>query len=381
MDIFITLFTQGWIYVIVYIYLFVMIWLESGKTISIFKKITALISIWILILFIGFRWETGTDWFPYKELFDTIQIDWTFLVNIYHFDLGYVFLNAIVRLFTDNYTLFLIVDSFIALYLLYRLVIKISPYPNLSVFLFYSAFMIAQFMGSNRRMIAMVFVLWAFYFFYEYKKKYFFGSILLAFLFHRSSLISLGIIFISRKIFTIKQTLIILSFSLLIGLFRLPVRFLELIGTMFSGLVGNPIIEKIVFYSESGDEHLVNSTGSLLISTVLAIIKRSVFLLFYFYVIRNNNIDKLTGYLYNIYIVGFAGYLLFIGSFFQIMSAFFALVEVILIGRMYIYTVKTFRIFALIVIGVYGFLQMINALYVYPDLYMPYIAFWENLER
>lgn len=57
-------------------------------------------------------------------------------------------------------------------------------------------------------------------------------------------------------------------------------------GGYLSTIVNNPIVEKIVFYSETGEEHLVTSTGSLLLSTTLAIIKRSIFLLFYFYVMK-----------------------------------------------------------------------------------------------
>lgn len=161
------LLSQGTVYVIIYIYLFCLALLESSQYFSLFKRETVLFSSYILLLFIGLRWETGTDWLSYKELFDSLELHWSFLINVYHFDIGYVLFNAAVKLFTENYTLFLLINSFLTIYVLYRLLIKISPYPNLSLLVFYSTFMIAQFMGSNRRMMAMVFILWSFYYLYQ----------------------------------------------------------------------------------------------------------------------------------------------------------------------------------------------------------------------
>ena len=151
--------TEGYIYLILFFYLWCNVILESSIQTSQYKNYFFIISSTILALFIGVRWETGTDWTPYKDLFDTLQLDWSFLFNIYHFDIGYVLFNAFIKLFTENYTIFLICNSSITIFLLSKLIIKISPYPNLSLLFFYTNFMIAQFMGSNRRMMAMVFIL------------------------------------------------------------------------------------------------------------------------------------------------------------------------------------------------------------------------------
>ena len=162
--------TEGYIYLILFFYLWCNVILESSIQTSQYKNYFFIISSTILALFIGVRWETGTDWTPYKDLFDTLQLDWSFLFNIYHFDIGYVLFNAFIKLFTENYTIFLICNSSITIFLLSKLIIKISPYPNLSLLFFYTNFMIAQFMGSNRRMMAMVFILWFFYYIYTKKK-------------------------------------------------------------------------------------------------------------------------------------------------------------------------------------------------------------------
>ena len=330
------------------IYLVCLALLESSQYFSLFKRETVLFSSYILLLFIGLRWETGTDWLSYKELFDSLELHWSFLINVYHFDIGYVLFNAAVKLFTENYTLFLLINSFLTIYVLYRLLIKISPYPNLSLLVFYSTFMIAQFMGSNRRMMAMVFILWSFYYLYQQQKRSYVLMLILAFLFHRSSLICLLALLVPYRAFSVSRTIVILFTSLIIGILQLPAKLVEMSGGYLSTIVNNPIVEKIVFYSETGEEHLVTSTGSLLLSTTLAIIKRSIFLLFYFYVMKKNVLDRLTQYIYNIYVFAFAGYLFFIGSFFQMLTAFFAMIEIVLIGRMYSYSSSKDKIILLI---------------------------------
>ena len=375
------LLSQGTVYVIIYIYLFCLALLESSQYFSLFKRETVLFSSYILLLFIGLRWETGTDWLSYKELFDSLELHWSFLINVYHFDIGYVLFNAAVKLFTENYTLFLLINSFLTIYVLYRLLIKISPYPNLSLLVFYSTFMIAQFMGSNRRMMAMVFILWSFYYLYQQQKRSYVLMLILAFLFHRSSLICLLALLVPYRAFSVSRTIVILFTSLIIGILQLPAKLVEMSGGYLSTIVNNPIVEKIVFYSETGEEHLVTSTGSLLLSTTLAIIKRSIFLLFYFYVMKKNVLDRLTQYIYNIYVFAFAGYLFFIGSFFQMLNAFFAMIEIVLIGRMYSYSSSKDKIILLILIFFYGIFQMLNALNIYPELYLPYIPFWSDIRR
>ena len=355
--------------------------LESSMQTKKYKKIIFYFSSLILACFIGFRWETGTDWEPYKKLFDSLQLDWTFLFNVYHFDIGYVLFNAIVRLFTDNYTLFLIFNSGVTIYFLSKLILISSPFPNLSLLFFYTNFMIAQFMGSNRRMMAMVFCLWLFYYVYQNRNKMSYFCLFSSFIFHRSSIIGLLTYIIPTQLISIKNTFLLLLGAFLIGLLQLPAKIIELIGITLSAFISNPLVEKMVFYSENNEEHLVSGTGSLLISTILAVVKRSVFLIMYIYIIKKNKIDNLTAYLYNIYIIGFVGYLFFIGSFFQMLSAYFAFIEIILISRMYSYTNGKFKIVFCFILFFYGLFQMMNALNIYPELYMPYLPFWTTISR
>jgi hypothetical protein len=369
------LFSSGIIYLIFYLVLFISIIIETIKEFSKYRLILVVFFFITLSLFTGLRWETGTDWFSYKELFDTLELDWTFLLNVYSFDLGYVVLNAFVKLFTDNYTLFLLIDSFIAVGIVYYFLKKYSLNPIISLFVFYNAFFVAQFMGSNRRIIALGSGLFIFYFIFQKNiKKYTLWQII-AFLFHRSSIILILTWFVPRKRFNTKQILILLFICLIIGIPQLPFKLVGHLGEAMSGLTSNSIVDKMVTYS---DNNFIPDNTNPVILMILSVMKRSIFISFYLYVININKgvLDSITDYFFNIYIVGFAIYLLFNGSpMFQLLSTYFTFIEIALIGRIWNYTNIRTKFIFLGVLFFYGFFQLLSSLNAYPELYIPYKLF------
>ncbi len=363
---------NGKLYLFINLFFFSNVIVENSIWRRDFKNILAIISFFILFLFNGLRWETGTDWDSYKDLFDSIEFDWSFLLSVYSFDIGYVFLNAFVRFFSNNYTLFLLIDSFIALYLLLRLLIKYSHNPNLSIFVFYNAFFVAQFMGSNRRMIALVLCLFAFTSLKKDSIKRFGFYTGIAFLFHRSSLITLFVKFLPTRRFSLLAVVILLFFGLVLGVPQLPAYLFGVMGKFLVEIFYNPIFEKLAFYSENS---ATPENFDPVMMTFFSFFKRSIFLVFYFLVIkyRKGKLDSKTDFFFNIYILGFFIYTALNGStIFQILSAYFTFVEVVLIGRMWFYASKKLRIFFLPYLFVYGIIQLLTALRAYPELYMPY---------
>jgi hypothetical protein len=368
------LFSEGKIYLFFYLWFFFLAVLEVSKDVKPYRNVLAFSSFVLLAFFTGLRWETGTDWFSYKELFDTLELDWTFLLNVYSFDLGYVVLNAIVKLFTDDYTLFLLVDSFIAVGIVFWFLKKYSPNPNISFFVFYNAFFVAQFMGSNRRIISLGAALFVFYFVHEMKYKKFAFWQTIAFLFHRTSILLIFTRFIPRTRFTTKQVLLILLVCLIIGIPQLPFKLVGLLGNALSAFSSNSIIDKMLFYSENNESVIPENTNPVILMT-LSVIKRSVFISFYLYVIKKNKgvLDSLSDYFLNIYIVGFAIYLLFNGSpIFQMLSTYFTFIEIALIGRFWNYADMRTKFVFLGILLFYGFFQLLSSLNAYPELYIPY---------
>lgn len=357
--------------------LFLLTVFESVHELKKYRFLTAFLCAFFLFLFTGLRWDTGTDWISYKGLFDNVDFnfDELFFIQIYSFEFGYVLLNIFIKFFVDNYTVLLLVDSLIAVGIVYLFIRKFSPNPNISLFVFYNAFFVAQFMGSNRRIIALGAALFVFY--YVHEKK--FGKYLIwqtiAFLFHRSSLMLAFAWFIPKKRFTAKQILVILFICLLIGIPQLPLKLVGLIGQSFSA--GGAIVDRLIFYSENSETTISENTNPLVLMTLSAI-KRGVFLCFYLYVIKLNKsvLDTISDYFLNIYVVGFAVYLLFNGSaIFQMFSTYFTFIEIVLIGRFWSYADKRSKLIFLSVLFFYGFFQLLSSLNAYPELYLPYKTF------
>lgn len=150
------LFGDAFIYFAVYLWVFGVALLEINLPFDARTRLLAArITLSGLALMLGLRWETGTDWTAYLDLFQELELGTSLLFAVYHFDIGYVLINAVVRLFTDSYTVFLLINSALALALIYLFLRRCSPYPNTSLLVFYTSYFVAHYMGSNRRIIAM----------------------------------------------------------------------------------------------------------------------------------------------------------------------------------------------------------------------------------
>lgn len=113
-------------------------------------------------------------------------------------------------------------------------------------------------------------------------------SLSIAFLFHRSSIINLILYLIPSNAFSAKTIIKSFSICFIIGILQLPEKFIQFIAGLLSFALHVPLVELLTFYSENGEEHLVNATGSLFLSTILALGKRIIFLIFYWRLISRN---------------------------------------------------------------------------------------------
>ena len=95
------------------------------------KEIIGAVALISICLFQGLRWRTGTDWIPYFDEFSYANKE-----NYKNFEAGYYCLNYIVRLFTNSYTVFLIVESFL-IQICYLKVSKDLKIHNYSIILLY----------------------------------------------------------------------------------------------------------------------------------------------------------------------------------------------------------------------------------------------------
>ncbi len=116
-------------------YSIIIIFFVNLGFISLFNKKKEQILLGYYILFIlaiisGLRFKTGTDWDAYYNLFYAGN-NLDSYIKFYHFDIGYKILNYLFHSITNNYNIFLFIQTLIILLLKFPIIIK-RPYYFLS---------------------------------------------------------------------------------------------------------------------------------------------------------------------------------------------------------------------------------------------------------
>lgn len=376
------LFGDAFFYFAVYLWLFSVAALECCLPLERRARFAAAkVSLIGLTLMLGLRWETGTDWTNYRELFEWLEMNTSALLAIYSFDVGYVFLNAFVRLFSGSYTVFLLVNSALAIGLIYVFLKRSSPFPNTSILVFYASYFVAHYMGSNRRVIAIGFLLLLFTHVGRIRPSRIALLQGLGVAFHRSSIVGVLSLLVPSQHFTRKQVFVLLGVCGVLGAAQAPVGLVEAIGHRLSQFTTLELVEKMIYYGNTSGEH-VSENVNVFTQTVLALTKRSIFLLLFFLTVRRVREPGLHAKLLNCYIVGIAIYVLFIGSpIFQVLSTYFGAVEIALIGLSVVNLQRRQRPLFMIFLFLYGLLQLLSALNPYPDLFLPYLSIFSETKR
>ena len=118
-----------------------------------YKYVFTFICFALLVFQDGFRWETGTDWDPYYYFFENLTLSIT--PEDSDFDIGYVLFSYLIRVFTDNYTVFLTILAVCFYSAFFYFIFKSSGYPFTSLLIFYMG--TVSYMGMNRQFMAMIF--------------------------------------------------------------------------------------------------------------------------------------------------------------------------------------------------------------------------------
>lgn len=170
-----------------------------------------LFSLALLVLFAGLRYNVGRDFQSYKVIFLTILNGKT--------EIGFRLLNLIVLLSGFNFQVVFLISSFITIILVYKTIIKISPYITLSLFLFLSLGFLLESFNIIRQWIAISIFFYASIFIVQKKFFPYFLLILIAALFHKSALISIPFYFLGNVSFNRYTLIILLIFSIIFSFF------------------------------------------------------------------------------------------------------------------------------------------------------------------
>lgn len=162
------------------------------------------------------RWETGTDWENYFDVFDSIKIPFETLVDpVGGAEVGFMILNNFSKLLMESYTLCLFLQGLILYAFLYISLKTLSPYPLFSLFVFYSMNLGGIFF--IRQTIAMAITLFSVSFIAKKKLVKFVLLVLLASTIHRTAILFLFAYFVFWRSYNIKSVLFYISVAAVAG--------------------------------------------------------------------------------------------------------------------------------------------------------------------
>lgn len=189
-----------------------------------------------MIIFIGFRRESGADSIIYIDLFkyntDTLW-NWEGKEKGYA-EYGFYYLSVLLKSIFNNIDFYFTVISCLTISFLIKSLKEFSIYPILGFCVYYSRFLIIRDMNQIRQALAMVIIIYAFKYLLNNKKNIFIWTVILCTFIHYSSIIVLPFIFFYDKIIDNKKiTLILLS-------------------SAFIGVAGSILIKKILIASGYG---------------------------------------------------------------------------------------------------------------------------------
>lgn len=164
-----------------------------GKTVKEKEKVFVIMSFITLFAFSAFRSiEIGNDTYNYYKFYENLT---PFKFNETRFEFGYVMLNSLIKTFFINPQFLFIISSFIILISIYRFFIDKSNLLWLALLIFLLSHTYFGTFNTIRQYLAFAFLVFAYNGYRD--KKYFIFVLMtfLAFLFHKSAIVFLGLIF------------------------------------------------------------------------------------------------------------------------------------------------------------------------------------------
>lgn len=333
---------------------------------EIYSLILFLLIVSMTVIFVGARWEVGTDWESYYQLYYNS-------LNVEHFDYGFVFLNTAVRYLNFDYNSFLLILSAITFGMFSYILIRYSKNYLVGYIVLIGHYGPINLVGSSRRAVAMSLVLLAIVT-YANKKK--FSSVWYVFVaaaFHKSAYISFLFMFVKNKLYDSSIYIILLLSVFLINKFNFHTLIFDSLGDLFLG-TSLPFSVYFERYSIDNIEHYTPDNLNVGVQNLLSLFKKIVFLIiFYATCSKLQSVNRNVAFYFNVYFLGVMIYVLFIGlAILQMPAIYFLLIEIVLVG----YSLRAFSYKYSLLIYIYfmisSYLSFSSAITLFFDLFYPY---------
>lgn len=254
------------------------------------------ISVFILFVLSFIRWETGTDWYSYYEMYTwTYHSPWILYID---YEPGFVFVENLGRVLFDHYTGVLFIFAIIIYVCTYKAYCQLCNHPMVALWLsFCITFANMLFVRQN---IALAILSTSIVFAYKRKFLPFFLIVFIASLFHRTACAFLIIYPLFNIVFKKKTILILMGIFIVLGIIMS-----NFILNLLSGYLSDAISQKIDMYVELGtdDNSTVYSVTQLLIK---GFVNRFFLLCIFLFTLKQKELREqgLLNGLFNTYIIG-----------------------------------------------------------------------------
>jgi hypothetical protein len=358
------------IYVITIAILLLFSYIEISGIGSTKKRAMIFIVFLILVAQIGLRWETGTDWIPYRNHFEKEHTWETVLLNVLvGFELGYGIFVWIVHSLSENYTTFLLIHAIIYYILIFKASNRLSIYPMLTLLLFYSVMM--GFTGSNRQLLALAICLYSLTYAINKKLMPFLLCVFVAMLFHTSALF-FSIYYLLNRDLKNQTIFALLAISIIVGFSSVPSSAFE----SMAGIFGETFRYKADFYLDDSNRGPDDLSAFGLIRRIMVIF---IGLFLYKPIIKRAPTFRI---FFNGYLVGLVLYFMFAHSLLVLVSRgslYFSVMEVfILASAPVVLKGDLNKRIALSVLLLYSIIAFYTSIGTYPDLFVPYKGLFIN---
>lgn len=238
------------IYLTIYLICFFTMFGDSERVSNKIKKILLIFDIAILTLFFGLRWECGTDWEQYYNIYN--DLNWSNLLNFQRYDnsdqgieIGFGIVNLISKTLFDSYTVYLLLSNLGRFVLMGITSWKLSKYPIVTFF----GFLSLQYFFPTRQPFATAIFMFSYIFIVNKNLRKYIVTWLASISIHISSIVLMPIYYLYGRRFNY-----LIQISIYFGtivLERSLSGIIESVGFGFSSLGSATLSEKIDTYTQS----------------------------------------------------------------------------------------------------------------------------------
>ena len=350
-------------YIAVFTILFIFVIIENYNIVPLEKRNFLYFFVGLLfVLHDGLRWDMGTDFQPYLNHFKFSDTD---PYEFENFEILYQKLVKFSKLLVDSYTFFLLLHAAI-IYLLYITALKkYTNYTFLALSFLYVSMI--GLLGSNRQLIALALCFFSLRFIVEKKWWVFFGLMVLAFGFHKTSIVFLVILFLDRKI----------NNKVLVGSLVVCV-----LLSMSSSVMGvfEVVTQKLLpsLFEDKAEAYLYNNDefNNTVVGTIFGLIRKGLPIFLLIYIKEKGFENKYFNIIFNISVLAFLAYVLFNNNLqFLVgrLTSYFSVFECVVYSWFFMMLYKSKVKFAAILLyTVFCIVIFFRSIAIYPEIFIPY---------